>query len=51
MDIFLGISASAGIGLGKAFVIPAAQKRSIPQKKIKAGEHEGQDLQFFSWKE
>ena len=46
MDIFLGISASAGIGLGKAFVIPAAQKRSIPQKKIKAGEHEAHWSRF-----
>ena len=39
MDVFFGISASGGIGLGKAFVIPAAQKRIIPQGQISADEH------------
>ena len=46
MDIFLGISASAGIGIGKVFVIPRAQKLAIPQKKIKPEEHEGNWLRF-----
>lgn len=46
MDIFLGISASAGIGLGKAFVIPAAQKRAIPQKRISSDEHAAQWTRF-----
>ena len=46
MDIFLGISASAGIGLGKAFVIPAAQKRAIPQKRIGTDEHAAQWTRF-----
>ena len=39
MDVFFGISASPGIGLGKAFVIPAAQSRTIPQGQISADEH------------
>ena len=46
MDIFLGISASAGIGLGKAFVIPKAQKRTIPQRTIAADERETQWARF-----
>lgn len=46
MDIFLGISASAGIGIGKVFVIPRAQKLAIPQKKIKPEEHESNWLRF-----
>ena len=46
MDVFFGISASGGIGLGKAFVIPQAQKRTIPQRQISADEHEEQWSQF-----
>ncbi|MBQ7158838.1 MAG: phosphoenolpyruvate--protein phosphotransferase [Treponema sp.] len=46
MDVFLGLSASAGIGLGKAFVVPTAQKRAIPQKKIKPEEHEAHWTRF-----
>lgn len=46
MDIFLGISASAGIGLGKAFVIPKTQKRTIPQRTIAADERETQWARF-----
>lgn len=34
MNIFLGISASGGIGIGKAFVIPEAEKREIPQRRV-----------------
>lgn len=42
MNILFGISASNGIGIGKAFVIPDAEKRIIPQHKISQGQHEEQ---------
>ncbi|MCR5724024.1 MAG: phosphoenolpyruvate--protein phosphotransferase [Treponema sp.] len=42
MDIFLGISASDGIGIGSAFVIPEVSKRIIPDTPIKNIEHESQ---------
>ena len=35
MEVFLGIPAAAGIGIGTAFVIPDAVKRAIPQHHIK----------------
>ncbi|WP_407429111.1 phosphoenolpyruvate--protein phosphotransferase [Treponema sp.] len=35
MNVLFGISASAGIGIGKAFVIPESEKRVISSKKIK----------------
>ena len=38
MNVFHGISASDGIGTGKAFVIPSAGKRIIPQKTITPSE-------------
>lgn len=34
MEVFLGISAVEGIGIGSAFIIPEAIKRVIPHKKI-----------------
>ncbi len=34
MNLFLGISASTGIGIGRAFVVPELQKRVIPQDTI-----------------
>ena len=34
MNVILGISASAGIGIGNAFVIPEIQERVIPKTKI-----------------
>ncbi len=34
MNIFLGIAASGGIGIGKAFVIPDEEKRTIPKTHI-----------------
>ncbi len=40
MDTFLGASASGGISIGKAFVIPDVVKRIIPQSLIKTGDHE-----------
>lgn len=46
MDVFLGISASGGIGLGKAFVIPAAQERVIPQGQVAADEIPAQWARF-----
>ena len=39
MDIFLGISASGGIGIGTAFVVPEAAARVIPQAPIAKTEH------------
>lgn len=42
MNVFLGTSASAGIGIGKAFVIPESEKRIIPRGIIAENEHDGQ---------
>lgn len=39
MNTFLGISASGGIGIGTAFVIPEATARVIPQTAIAKQEH------------
>ncbi|MBQ8680798.1 MAG: phosphoenolpyruvate--protein phosphotransferase [Treponema sp.] len=36
MNVLLGLSASNGIGIGKAFVVPESEKRVISSKKIKA---------------
>ena len=38
MNVLFGLSASSGIGIGRAFVIPEVEKRVIPSKKIKAEE-------------
>lgn len=38
MNLFLGTSASSGVGIGKAFVIPASEKRVIPQVGILPGD-------------
>ena len=38
MKVFLGIPASGGAGIGKAFVIPETAKKSIPQKNIQESE-------------
>lgn len=35
MNVILGISAAAGIGVGKAFILPEERKREIPKHKIK----------------
>ena len=35
MEVFLGIPAAEGVGIGTAFVIPEAVKRAIPQHRIK----------------
>ncbi len=42
MNVFLGTSASSGIGIGKAFVIPEAVKRVIPRSKISDKDHDVQ---------
>lgn len=46
MDIFLGISASTGIGIGTAFVIPEAEARIIPQTPIAKDEHDSHWMRF-----
>lgn len=46
MNVLFGISASSGIGIGKAFVIPESEKRIISSKKIKAEEKPTQLARF-----
>jgi len=46
MNLLFGISASNGIGIGKAFVVPESEKRVIPSKPIKKSEHE-RELEKF----
>ena len=46
MNIILGISASGGIGIGRAFVIPDTEKRIIPQNKIAPELHDAQWARF-----
>lgn len=48
MNLLFGISASTGIGIGKAFVIPESEKRVIPSKPIKKSEHEENLKRFDS---
>lgn len=48
MNLLFGISASNGIGIGKAFVIPESEKRVIPSKPIKKSEHEENLKRFDS---
>ncbi|QTQ17301.1 phosphoenolpyruvate--protein phosphotransferase [Treponema parvum] len=40
MNVFTGISASGGIGIGTAFIIPETEKRIVPQRSIKPEEIE-----------
>ena len=35
MNVLFGLSASSGIGIGKAFIIPETEKRIISSKRIK----------------
>lgn len=42
MNVFLGTSASKGIGIGKAFVIPETVKRVIPRSKIEESSRDEQ---------
>ncbi|MBO5100892.1 MAG: phosphoenolpyruvate--protein phosphotransferase [Treponema sp.] len=46
MNIFLGTSASNGIGIGTAFVIPEQKKRTIPFKTISEDEKDTQWERF-----
>lgn len=46
MNVLFGISASSGIGIGRAFVIPESEKRIISSKKIKAEEKPKQLVRF-----
>ncbi|MCR4823621.1 MAG: phosphoenolpyruvate--protein phosphotransferase [Treponema sp.] len=46
MNILFGISASNGIGIGKAFVVPESEKRIISSKKIKDEEKPNQLARF-----
>ena len=46
MNVFLGASASSGIGIGKAFVVPETVKRVIPRKKIEESDHNQQWARF-----
>jgi len=46
MNILFGISASDEIGIGKAFVIPDAEKRVIPQNKISKDRQEADWARF-----
>ena len=48
MKIFLGIPAADGIGLGKAFVIPEATKKTVPHKTIGEEEREAGWKRFLS---
>ncbi len=42
MNLFLGTSASSGIGIGRAFVVPETQKRVIPQNTILPGDRQNE---------
>ncbi|MBQ9621840.1 MAG: phosphoenolpyruvate--protein phosphotransferase [Treponema sp.] len=46
MNVLFGLSASSGIGIGRAFVIPEAEKRVISSKKIKNEEKPKQLVRF-----
>lgn len=46
MNVLFGLSASSGIGIGRAFVIPETEKRVISSKKIKNEEKPKQLVRF-----
>ncbi|MBB5224707.1 phosphoenolpyruvate--protein phosphotransferase [Treponema ruminis] len=46
MNVLFGLSASGGIGIGRAFIIPEAEKRIISSKKIKNEEKPQQLVRF-----
>lgn len=48
MNVFLGISASDGVGIGTAFVIPDETKRVIPQNNISEKEIKSEWERFIS---
>ena len=46
MNVLFGLSASGGIGIGRAFIIPETEKRIISSKKIKDEEKPKQLVRF-----
>ncbi len=46
MNILLGISASPGMGIGKAFILPEEQERLIPKRVIQDDEIESEQARF-----
>lgn len=50
MNVFLGVSASTGISIGKAFVIPEAVKRVIPQFPVSISQIEHEWSRFIKAK-
>ncbi len=46
MNILLGISASPGMGIGKAFILPEEQERIIPKRVIQDDEIESEQARF-----
>ena len=50
MNVFLGVSASTGISIGKAFVIPEAVKRVIPQFPVSISQIEQEWSRFIKAK-
>lgn len=46
MNVILGVSASSGIGIGKAFILPETQERIIPKHRITADDKQN-DWQRF----
>ncbi len=42
MNVILGVSASEGIGVGKAFILPDETEREIPKRKISSQDVDGE---------
>ena len=47
MNVLFGISAAGGMGIGRAFVLPEEQERTIPQRKIRPEEVEAEWKRFI----
>jgi len=47
MNVILGISASSGIGIGKAFILPEVQERIIPKNEIQDSEKDAEWNRFL----
>ena len=48
MEVFLGIPAAPGTGIGKAFIIPEEIKRVVPQVKVSETEILDGCARFFN---
>lgn len=48
MNVILGVSASPGIGIGNAFILPEEQERFIPKRKISQAEVDPEWARFQS---